>query len=266
MPNSPDHEYFLPKTPKFNEFRRSFTELLNPPQSPVISERAIGKQPSQTSTPTRLSHLPTIGEGTALTSDVEKQDQHIKDSESLLTESLKSPIPSPNPNVNGIKRKPVPSSAEQRQQQLTTQGRLDYARRLQRMDKFLGYTLSIFSVILAVIMDGILVFVLHTFYKTRDIPAPGRVGPWAVGTELWPAFMLLTASTLTFVIDGATFIAACCTFRKRKRDTEDKEGDVLSVAARAESTLVKCGYAAFVAKWFVIATLYRTGKTTKDLW
>lgn len=280
-PKSPDHDYF----PKLI-FRRSTASTSLPP-SPV-SEKAAGKARAQPSTPLIQSHThtsisptfpsPSQPQNTAgpnsqsyqyqPTIQEDEEAQHHQD------RTLLSDVPLTTPYAYS----PEIQTASQTSQ-ADYEARMARARKLQKIDKYIGYTLGVISLGLALIMDVILAYVLHKFYTTKDIPAPGRVGPWAVGTELWPAYMLLAASSVTFLIDGSTLVAACCVLRssrerKGKRDSkgekevgeEEESSEVVVVAARAESALVKCGYVAFVAKWFIIATLYRTGKTTKDLW
>lgn len=281
---SPDHDYF----PK-GLFRKSTASDAVPP-SP-ISERAAGKakaqrtstlMQSQTQTPISPA-FPSPVHSSQENGDTLQQYQlppiqAIADSEDsnqvrpAQTQNLLSDVPlKDNPEKHlsyALSASPEIKSADELEEEVR-KAQMKRARKLQKIDKYIGYALGLMSLALATMMDGILAYVLHIFFKTKDIPAPGRVGPWAVGTELWPAYMLLAASSATFLIDGSTFVAACCVLRsERKRKGKEKgedEGEKF-IAARAESALVKTGYIAFVSKWFIIATLYRTGKTTKDLW
>ena len=107
-------------------------------------------------------------------------------------------------------------------------------------------------------MDAIIAFVLFKFYTTRNIPAPNanppRTSPWAKNTSLWPAFLLLSSSTLTFFIDVVSLIAGCvraCKNHDHKR------------ATKVEGMMSVAGPMVFVAKWIAVAVLYRVGKTSK---
>lgn len=119
---------------------------------------------------------------------------------------------------------------------------------LQRWNNILGYALGIFSVGLTLVMEGIMVYVLVKFYQTKDIPAPDRTSPWAKDTTLWPTLVLLVASLLTFLVEVASMIAACC----RKTKVEDK--------------ITWLGRTVKVAQWVAVFILYRIGKTSRDLW
>ena len=125
-------------------------------------------------------------------------------------------------------------------------------RRLQHYDNIIGYVVSLFSVGLTAAMDGIMVYCLYIFYTTKDIAAPGRKGPWAKNTTLWPTLLLLVASLITLLLDSLAVIAACC--RKSKK------------ALRVENRLIRIGYVVFVVKWIIVFVLYRTGRTSKDMW
>ena len=133
----------------------------------------------------------------------------------------------------------------------------------QHYDNLIGYTLSLISVSLTSAMDAIMVYVLYKFYTTRHIPAPGRTSPWAKGTQLWPAFVLLTSSFVTLCVDLSALIAACYSHHARKHD---HRAQTRAKALRVESTFNKIGYAVFALKWIAVFILYRVGKTSKDLW
>lgn len=131
-------------------------------------------------------------------------------------------------------------------------------KRIQRFNNIVSQVLGLCSVALSVGMDGILFYVLYKFYTTRSIPAPDanppRNSPWANDTQLWPAFVLLISSTLTFIIDLVALIASYYSQRNRR------------AAEKVENAMTIAGYTAFVLKWIAVAVLYRVGKTTKDLW
>lgn len=112
--------------------------------------------------------------------------------------------------------------------------------------------LGLTSLVLTAVLEAIMIHALIKFYTTKDIPAPGRVSPWAKNTQLWPAFVLLASSCLTFLTEIGGLCAALC--RRLKR------------ASKVEGTFTYIGYAVFVVKWLVVLILYRIGKTSKDLW
>lgn len=284
-PKSPDHDYF----PK-HLFRRSKASDEVPP-SP-ISGRAAGKARAQQSSPLiQLQSQTPVAPAFPTPVHPNSQQYHTSQQQQRgpysyiplnlddrnqdrlsQTHNLLSDAPLEDENAKHYSYastySPEIKSAEEADQEVR-EAQMKRARKWQKIDKYIGYTLGLISLTLSLMMDAILAYVLHTFYKTKDIPAPGRVGPWAVGTQLWPAYMLLAASSVTFLVDGSTLVAACCVLRserKRKGKEKSKADGEKVVAARAESALVKAGYVAFVAKWFIIATLYRTGKTSKDLW
>lgn len=171
-----------------------------------------------------------------------------------FSEPRVSYVPISNPNTYSI--------TDERPQSLIEEQHLKL-KYLQHYDNLVGYVLSLISVTLTGIMDGIMVYVLYKFYTTRSIPAPGRKSPWAKGTQLWPAFLLLVASFITLCIDLAALIAACFSHRARKHD---HRASTRKRAMRVESTFNKVGYAVFVVKWIAVFILYRVGRTSKDLW
>lgn len=131
----------------------------------------------------------------------------------------------------------------------TTLARIE---RLKRYNNILGYILALASVGITLAMEAIMVYVLYKYYTTKDIPSPGRTSPWAKDTQLWPAFVLLAGSLVTFLLDLGGIIAACCHKSKRAQKLEEGLGYV--------------AYAFYVVKWVAVATLYLVGKTSKDLW
>jgi len=167
-------------------------------------------------------------------------------------QTIYSPLPPQH-----YQQTPNPSYAPQAEHLLPPNPSLAQIERLKRYNAILGYTLNLFSVGLTLVMEAIMVYVLYKFYTTRDIAVPeaGRTSPWAKDTQLWPAFMLLGGSLVTFFLDLGGMIAACCNCRGSSKH-----------AQKLESGLGYVGYAFYVVKWIAVATLYLVGRTSKDLW
>jgi len=134
----------------------------------------------------------------------------------------------------------------------TANASLARIERLKHYNAIIAIILNLFSVGITLTMEAIMVYVLYKFYTTKDIPSPGRTSPWANNTQLWPAFVLLAGSLVTFLLDLGSLIAMCC--RKSRR------------AQKLEEGLGYVGHIFYVVKWIVVATLYLVGKTSRDLW
>jgi hypothetical protein len=103
-------------------------------------------------------------------------------------------------------------------------------------------------------MNGIMVYVVIKFYTTKNDPGAGRSTPWADSPVLWPTWMLLLASGVTFVVTAFALSAACCA----KSKAEGGRGKTIWF------TVLK--YAVHVIVWLAVAALYKIQKKDRDLW
>lgn len=94
---------------------------------------------------------------------------------------------------------------------------------------------------------------LYTYLHTRNIQRKGR-GPWANETSLWPSILLLSSSATTALI-GLIVLAS---YMRSIRAANN-------LAMINALIIITVEVAGFVT-WIVVAILYRTGKTGKDLW
>jgi hypothetical protein len=110
------------------------------------------------------------------------------------------------------------------------------------------------SLILNGIMMGTLCWTLAKYYLTRNHLIEGSVHPWVTPATVWPTFMLLAISTVTFFMNLITLISYCCG---------------VGAANKANTVTSVIGYIfLFVhfAAWAVAVGLYRMARDGKDLW
>lgn len=93
----------------------------------------------------------------------------------------------------------------------------------------------------------------NLFFSTRNTIRGGR-GPWAKQTSLWPSILLLSASATTALIGLMVLFSYAKSI---------KWANTLAMINATLIITVEVG--GFVA-WIVVAILYRTGRTGKDLW
>lgn len=94
---------------------------------------------------------------------------------------------------------------------------------------------------------------LSTYLSTRNTHRGGR-GPWAKKTSLWPSILLLSSSATTALV-GLLVLAS---YAKSIRWANH-------LAMTNAVIIITTEVVGFVT-WIVVAILYRTGKTGKDLW
>ena len=105
------------------------------------------------------------------------------------------------------------------------------------------------SSLLTLFMEASMIYILYKWLRTRHTPASdySRTSPWAKNSVVWPTYMLLASSAITFLLCLAMLIAKCC--RSRKKATFSLVYNVTHVVV-----------------WAVVMVLYRLFKTEKDLW
>ena len=106
-----------------------------------------------------------------------------------------------------------------------------------------------------------MILTLVKFYQTRhtlrEVPTPsGPVnrGPWFHDTKVWPTYLLLISSIITFV--GSLIVVA---FYLKG----------IKAANRAHDSVTYVSYASFAVHasvWIATAAAYRAGKNGQDLW
>lgn len=127
---------------------------------------------------------------------------------------------------------------------------LVYKRRIRA----LRFASRLASLILAAIMVGILSFSLAKYFLTRNHILPDNSHPWITPTVLWPTFMLLAISIVTFWMNLFTLCTYVCGV-----GAANKLGSVTSFV----------GYvmlAVHVVVWAVGVGLFKMANTGHDLW
>ena len=94
---------------------------------------------------------------------------------------------------------------------------------------------------------------LATFIRTKDIQRNGR-GPWAKQTSLWPSILLLSSSATTVLVGLMVLFSYAKSIKLAN-----------TMAVVNISIIITTEVAGFIT-WIVVAILYRTGRTGKDLW
>lgn len=136
-------------------------------------------------------------------------------------------------------------------QRLTCSSQI-YKKRIRR----LRFVSRIASTILSGYMIGSISFSLAQYYLTKNNLVPGTTQrAWADPILLWPSFMLLGVSSLTFIINLITMCAYICSVK---------------AANRTSSLATYVGYAGFLAhfiSWAVVTGLFEmASKEAHDLW
>ena len=122
----------------------------------------------------------------------------------------------------------------------------------RRYLKIVVFVSNLFSAALSGAMLLVMVYMVVSYYQTKDKTAysekkHAQVTPWAKDTKLWPTYMLLASSALTFL--GALFaLLKFCISRK----------------SRAVFKIIF--YFIHIAVWVVVTVMFRVGRTGDDLW
>ena len=103
-------------------------------------------------------------------------------------------------------------------------------------------------------MIGIMCYALAKYFLTKDKVIAGNVHPWITPTTLWPTFMLLAISVITFFLSLITVCAYMCG---------------VDAANKAYSCTNYFRYAMMVVRvvaWGVAIGAFKMGKTESSLW
>jgi len=110
------------------------------------------------------------------------------------------------------------------------------------------------SLILGAFMVGSLSYSLATYFLTKDKIIAGNLHPWATPTKLWPTYMLLATSVISFLLSIITIGTYMCG---------------VGAANKTDSITSKVGYVMLAARlvaWAVATGLFKMASTGNDLW
>jgi len=131
---------------------------------------------------------------------------------------------------------------------------LKYKRRI----RILRFITRLVSLILSGLMSGIFIYTLFKYYTTKNHVIPSTsTNPWANPALLWPTFVLMGISLITFFMNLVTLIAYCCG---------------VGAANKTYTCSSVIGYiflGVHVVIWFVAAGAYKVANVKgngKDLW
>lgn len=154
-----------------------------------------------------------------------------------------SPIP-PNEPMSAVSRQSFASLAEFEKKDLAYKKRIRILRFISRL----------LSLILNAVMMGVLSYALAKYYLTKDKIIQGNVHPWITPTTLWPTFMLLAISVVTFFMNFITICAYICGI-----STANKTYSCTSYVVYAMTGL-------HVVAWGFAIGAFRMGRTESSLW
>lgn len=103
-------------------------------------------------------------------------------------------------------------------------------------------------------MIGTLSYALAKYYLTRNHLIAGNVHPWVTPATVWPTFMLLAISIITFMMNFITMCTYICG---------------VGAANKSASLTSYIGYVLMgihVIAWAVSAGLFKMANNGKDLW
>jgi hypothetical protein len=104
-------------------------------------------------------------------------------------------------------------------------------------------------------MIGVLSYALTKYFLTKNKVISGNGGhPWITPANLWPTFMLLGISTVTFFMNLITLISYTCGVGAANRTST-----VTSIVVYAMTGL-------HVVLWAVAAGAYKMAQTENSLW
>jgi len=139
------------------------------------------------------------------------------------------------------------------------------SERLERMktqDKTMKRTVryvNLITRVLAVILSGWMLgaesFSLYKFETTRNIMLANGQAPWPNPAVLWPTYLVIAMSAISFVFSFVSIVALMC-MSKEKRERSDK---AISYASYTMTV-------GFVIVWAVTTGLFQMANTGNDLW
>jgi hypothetical protein len=127
------------------------------------------------------------------------------------------------------------------------------------------------STVLSGFILGALAYSLNVYFQTRNRLLANGQPPWPNPAVLWPTYLLLAISILTFVTNGLLIFVP---HMHRSKDAVDQESPrdfaaVKSLRKRTEKLLNSSQYVAtalyFIA-WAISSGLFQMANTGQDLW
>jgi len=104
------------------------------------------------------------------------------------------------------------------------QSEIDSLANLERKDqaikkriRTLRFLSRITSLILSAFIIGSLTYALIKYYLTRNHIISGNVHPWVTPTTLWPTFLLLGISVITFFMNFITMCSYLCSVERANK-------------------------------------------------
>jgi len=109
---------------------------------------------------------------------------------------------------------------------------------------------TVCTALFTLFMGGVMVYMLERFFSTHNKQVNGR-GPWSKNTQMWPTWLLFSASAVTLAITMFSLCLLCCSKKAQK-------------SKRIWLTVIK--YSIHIFAWAAVAIFYKVGKTGDDLW
>ena len=110
------------------------------------------------------------------------------------------------------------------------------------------------SLILAAFMIGSMSYALGKYYLTRNHIIAGNVHAWVTPATVWPTFMLLAISIVTFIMDFFTLCTYCCGIGAANR------------TSTIASTIIYGMMVLRIVVWAVAAGAFKMGSNASSLW
>jgi hypothetical protein len=128
------------------------------------------------------------------------------------------------------------------------------AQAYKRRIRILRFVTRVLSLILNAGMIGIMCYALAKYFLTKDKVIAGNAHPWITPATLWPTFMLLGISVITFFLSLITVCAYMCG---------------VDAANKTYSCTNYIRYAMMVVRvvaWGVAIGAFKMGRTESSLW
>jgi len=146
------------------------------------------------------------------------------------------------------------------------------AKKWRRAAHILTFLYQFMSTVLSAFVLGALAYSLDIYFQTRDRLLANGQPPWPTPTVLWPTYLLLGVSALTFVTNGLLMCVPCMHRSKKSNDSYAvPHNSAAAKAARKRtgkllSTTQYFATAAYFVAWAVSTGLFQMANTGKDLW
>ena len=103
-------------------------------------------------------------------------------------------------------------------------------------------------------MIGSMSYALGKYYLTRNHIIAGNVHAWVTPATVWPTFMLLAISIVTFIMDFFTLCTYCCGIGAANR------------TSTIASTIIYGMMVLRILAWAVAAGAFKMGSNASSLW